>query len=200
MAILLAASPIAGTGGHFGTSGAWTQQSDGRSTRHYVPGMTERRRSLFVTPFYLQMMRFNSVQQSSDVLTGIKEVGQEASAADVVALLRDHWRERVMGAWFALLFDDEQVTESVLQALSSSFGNLDSPPLAIAATVLAGPRALPSLQAYALSDSEHRWGACGFMAIAIQHLGGSSPPCDCGDSDRDNFATMLELAEQLRSN
>jgi hypothetical protein len=160
--------------------------------------MTERRQSLFVDPFYLQMMRCNSVESGRDLLPVITEAGREATAADVIALLHDPWRASVMGAWFALLFDDEQVTESVLRALSASSGSLDSPPLAVAATVLAASRALPSLQSYALSDLEHSWGACGFAAAAMQHLGAEPTPCEPKEGDRHNFREMLTLAEELR--
>lgn len=152
----------------------------------------------FVQPFYLKMMRLNSIEYGADLLPAIIEAGREATPTDVVALLNDPWRASVMGAWFALLFDDEHVTESVLQALSSSSGSLDSPPLAVAATVLAGSRALSSLQTYAIADLQYRWGACRFVAAAIHYLDGPTSPCHPGDGDERNFAAMLAVANQLR--
>jgi hypothetical protein len=160
--------------------------------------MDERRLSLFVKPFYLKMMGYNAVHYGRDLLPGIIEAGREVTAADAIALLSGQWRFSVMGAWFALLFDDEQVTRSVLQALSSSEGKLNSLSLATAATVVAGASAIPSLRQYALRDLEHNWGACGFAACAIEHLGGTVSSCDPDDDDRRALATLLAIAEQLR--
>ena len=86
--------------------------------------MAEDERIQFVQPFYLKMMRLRFIEYGADLLPAIIEAGREATPTDVVALLNDPWRASVMGAWFALLFDDEHVTESVLQALSSSSGSL----------------------------------------------------------------------------
>lgn len=117
--------------------------------------MVERRWSLLVEPFYLRMMGLNCIHYGMELLPAIIEAGREATVMDVVALLHAPWRETAMGAWFALRFDDGEVTDAVLQALVGSQGGLTSPPLAVAAILLAGPRALPSLQTYALCDLEH---------------------------------------------
>src|SRR5260370_28458397 len=86
-------------------------------------------RARFVQPFYLKMMRLNAIQYGPRLAADIVVAGRTASPADVISLLGSNWRERVMGAWFALLQADPSVTEAVLQALSTSHGSLDAPPL-----------------------------------------------------------------------
>src|SRR5688500_14801135 len=57
----------------------------------------------FVAPFYLAMMGTNAIEHAeADLLRRVVAVGRDASAGDVVWLLRGEWRPRVMGAWFSL--------------------------------------------------------------------------------------------------
>lgn len=152
-----------------------------------------------IQPFYLHMMRNNALQYGSELLPAVAEAGREATVADVVSLLSDPWRATVMGAWLALFHDDKLVNDAVLHALEASDGSLTSPPLAIAAVLLVGSDALPSLDAYAAKDTAHQMGACGFAAAAIEHLGGHTTACDPNDGDRTNFAEMLALGGRLRA-
>jgi hypothetical protein len=99
----------------------------------------------YVTPFYLHMMRVNAVQCGPALLDDIASVGADALASDVIGLLRLGWRERVMGAWYAVGVGGPDVTAAVLEALRTSGGSLDAPPLATAAVVLAGPAALDTV-------------------------------------------------------
>jgi hypothetical protein len=159
-------------------------------------------RARFVQPFYLKMMRLNAIRYGPRLAADIVAAGRTASSSDVISLLRSNWRERVMGAWFALLRDDRSVTEAVLQALSTSHGSLDAPPLAAAAVILAGARALPALETYYAADLANEWGAAGITAAAvdqlrrIQHLESRVPPPDANAIQR--FAQLIEVAEALR--
>lgn len=119
-----------------------------------------------VTPFSLKMMRENARGYGAKLLPALVKVGRTTTPQDIVALLGDHWRTRVIGAWFAVTHDDEEVTNAVLAAVRSSLGSLDSPPLATAAIVLADAQALRALQEYAAKDVTNHWGACGFVATA----------------------------------
>ncbi len=159
-------------------------------------------RARFVQPFYLKMMRLNAIQYGPRLAADIVVAGRTASPADVISLLGSNWRERVMGAWFALLQADPSVTEAVLQALSTSHGSLDAPPLAAAAVILAGAHALPALETYYAADLANEWGAAGIAAAAIDHLrriqhleSGVRPP----DANAIQwFAQLIEVAEALR--
>ena len=95
----------------------------------------------YVQPFYLKMMRTNAVEYGAALAPDIADVGRAAGPEDVIQLLRGYWRERVMGAWLSILHREPAVTAAVLQALVTSQGSLDSPPLATAAVVLAGSAA-----------------------------------------------------------
>ena len=159
---------------------------------------SDQRNEQLVAPFYLKMMRENARENGPILLPQLVAAGRRATPQDVEALLDGHWRTRVMGAWFALLQDAEGVTAGVLEALRSSLGSLDSPPLATAAVVLAGQHALPFLLEYAARDAENAWGACGFVAAAIEHIGGSCATCPPGDGDSAAFAELLALAIHLR--
>ena len=159
-------------------------------------------RARFVQPFYLKMMRLNAIRYGPRLAADIVAAGRAASPSDVISLLRSNWRERVMGAWFALLRDDPSVTEAVLQALSTSHGSLDASPLAAAAVILAGARALPALEIYYAADLANEWGAAGIAAAAVdhlrrtQHLESSVPLPDANAIQ--SFAKLIEVAEALR--
>jgi len=159
-------------------------------------------RARFVQPFYLKMMRLNAIRYGPRLAADIVAAGRATSPSDVISLLRSNWRERVMGAWFALLLDNHSVTDAVLQALSTSRGSLDAPPLAAAAVILAGVRALPALETYYAADLANEWGAAGIAAAAvdhlrrIQHLESSFPAP--GANAIQSFAKLIEVAEALR--
>jgi hypothetical protein len=159
-------------------------------------------RARFVQPFYLKMMRLNAIQYGPRLAADIVAAGRAASPSDVISLLQSNWRERVMGAWFALLHPHPSVTDAVLQALSTSRGSLDAPPLAAAAVMLAGARALPALETYYAADLTHEWGAARIAAAAVDHLrrihhleSGVPPP---GANAIQSFAQLIEIAEALR--
>jgi hypothetical protein len=151
-----------------------------------------------VDPFYLEMMRENARGNGIRLMPALLEAGRTTTTTEVIALLSDHWRTRVMGAWFAVMHDDQDVTYAVLEAVRSSLGSLDSPPLATAAVVLAGAQALPAFQEYAASDAANDWGACGFVAAAIEYVGGSCEACTPIERDSSAFTELLALAVRLR--
>lgn len=159
---------------------------------------SDQSRDGFVQPFYLKMMRQNARVYGAALLPELVEVGRTVTPEDIVALLGDHWRTKVMSAWFAVMHDDASVVSAVLGAVRSSLGSLDAPPLAIAAVVLAGADALPALQEYVARDAEYRWGACGFVAAAIEHAGGLNAVCQPTEEDRAAFAELMVLAKRLR--
>lgn len=160
--------------------------------------MEDRRRAKLIQPFYSKMMWTNAVEHGAELQAAVITVGRTTTAGEVIALLHDGWRSAVMGAWFALFHGDE-VTEALLHALVSSNGRLDSPPLATAAVVIAGTRAVPALEEYALKDAALRLGACGFAAAAIEHLLVLPLTCEPNAEDRHDFGALLTLAEGLRA-
>jgi hypothetical protein len=107
-----------------------------------------------------------------------------------------------MGAWFALLHDDQSVIEAVLRALSTSQGSLDAPPLAAAAVILAGAHALSALETYYAADLSNEWGAAGIAAAAVDHLrrihqvDSRIPPP--GENAVQQFTQLMQVAEALR--
>jgi Family of unknown function (DUF6000) len=130
--------------------------------------------SRLVTPYYGKMMRTNAVWEGArypgNLVDDLTRVGRTATSHEVIALLRSAWRERVMGAWLAVMQDDLAVTQAVLQALETSYGSLDSPPLACVAVTLAGSDALPSIERYTRNDLENRWGGADLALAAAEHL------------------------------
>lgn len=150
-----------------------------------------------VTPFYLKMMRLNAVENGLEIAPSILAASRGVTVDDVVALLRDPWRATVMGAWFGALRDEEDVVDAVLSALAGSHGSLDAPPLAVTAVLIAGERAVPALTTYLQRDSSARWGAAGFVAAAVRHLGGLTG-VEPSTRDVDDFHAMLRVASMLR--
>lgn len=150
-----------------------------------------------VKPFYLKMMGFNALTCEEEVLRLIRQVGAGLDAGAVVKLLRGEWRPRVMGAWYALLHDTHEVRQALLYSLETSAGTLTAPALATAAIALAGIEAVPSLTAYAAADVSHQYGAAGFIAAAVERLGGAAEWSAPTDQDRDNVARMQAVATRL---
>jgi hypothetical protein len=144
------------------------------------------------------MMRVNSLKADRKFLTSVAAAGRDASAEEVLFLLRDSWRPRVMGAWFALLHDDPRVPDAVLESLRSSLGSLTSPALAVAAVVLCGDGAVGALDEYLIHDLAHEWAGHGFVAAAIEHLGAVPSACKPEPRDRVEFEGLLGVAERLR--
>jgi len=89
--------------------------------------------------------------------------------------------------------------DAVLASLASSAGSLTSPPLAVVAVTLTGARALEALERYAAEDVAHGWGACGFIAAAVAHVGATTTACRPSDDDVADFGGLLEIAKVLRT-
>ena len=144
------------------------------------------------------MMGTNAIEHAeADLLRRVVAAGRDASAADVVWLLRGAWRPRVMGAWFSLLHDSEAVTLAVLQSLETSHGSLTAPPLAVAAVVLANHEAQSALAAYVAQDVLHGWGSAAFVGAAMEQLG-TRAPMEVSQRDRSDFEQMHAIAEAVR--
>ena len=153
-----------------------------------------------VDPFYLRMMRTNVVLHADGLLAEVDAAGRTVTTNEVVELLGKFWRERVMGAWFSLCCEGTaEVLPAVLQALATSQGSLDAPPLVVAAVLLGGPESIPTLNLYAERDVAAQWGACGFASAAIDSLGGSSAACSASGRDRMDFTNLLEFGRRVRS-
>ena len=153
-----------------------------------------------VKPYYLQMMRLNALQYADDLVGALRLTGRTVSSGEVVELLGRFWRERVMGAWFSLLCDDDElVLAAVLQALRTSFGSLDAPPLIVAAVVLGGSASAPAIEHYLRRDVEQNWGASGFARAACDALDGQTTDEPVTTSDRADFEALLKIAQRLRS-
>jgi hypothetical protein len=161
--------------------------------------MDRERRSALVDPYYLGMMKLNGLDADEPLLRSVAASGRTTSGAEVVALLRDAWRERVMGAWFALFHDEREVDQALARSLETATGSLTAPPLAVAAVVVLGPAARDPLAGYAVEDAAHDWGSCGFAAAALAHLDVASPACQPTDDDRQAFAGLLAVARSLTS-
>jgi hypothetical protein len=67
------------------------------------------------------------------------------------------------------------------------------------AVTLVGSRALDALEDYATQDIAHEWGACGFVAAAITHLGAVPGTCHPTDDDKADFEGLLAVAARLRA-
>jgi hypothetical protein len=142
-----------------------------------------------------------------DRLLVVFAFGADASASDVVrprlASPRLAWRERVMGAWYAIRVGGPDATAAVVDALCTSLGSLDAPPLATAAVVLACPAAVDALEHYFAADQAHDWGASGVTAAAAQYLcehhgvTTSLPPPT--PADRDVFSALVDVARRLQT-
>jgi len=161
--------------------------------------MDRERRASLVDPYYLGMMQLNGLDADESLLRSLAASGRTTSSDEVAALLRDAWRERVMGAWFALFHDERDLGEALASSLATASGSLTAPPLAVAAVVVLGTGACDALAHYAVEDAAHGWGACGFAAAALTHLDGAAAACQPTDDDRQAFTALLGVARSLAS-
>jgi hypothetical protein len=156
-----------------------------------------------VEPFYLDLMRTNAVEHGDTIVGAVAGVGRATEAEDVIRLLGYAWRERVMGAWLALFSGTSAVRGAVLDALATSHGALDAPPLATAAVVLAGPDALGALVQYHAADKANEWGAADLIAAAGRHLaeelGAANRLPPPSEEARETFRKLLDFASRLQA-
>jgi len=164
-------------------------------------------RTRFVQPFYLAMMNTNAIVLGPDTYTGdlvadVRTAAREATPEQVIRLLQGEWRQRVMGAWLAVVNSDPVIDAAVLRSLETSAGYLTSPPLAAVAVTLVGPAALPSIEHYARQDLEKGWGGARMALAAAEHLSPGYPAANGLSSpsqeDRDKFANLLDVARRIR--
>lgn len=161
--------------------------------------MKDRRRDALVARFYLHMMGTNMLNIDAGLLSAFVDLGSQTTVDEVVALLGRPWRETAMGAWYSLFHDPEDVGSALRLALRASQGRLTSPALSVAAVVMVGPAAIPSLRDYISSDLAHQWGASGFAAAAVEHLGAYAENCEPNEVDRAEFSELLTAALAIRA-
>lgn len=150
-------------------------------------------------PFYLKMMGLNALRNADALWDDLIRAGRGVTEAEVKQLLApDHWRPVVMGSWFSLKFGRDQIGGNLLGALGLCGGTLTAPPLSVAAAIVIGEDAAPTLVDYIERDLERQYGAAKFVAALVEELGGDAtvPP---DDRDRSGLVSMLDVAHRLRS-
>lgn len=149
-------------------------------------------------PFYLKMMGLNALRNADVLWNDLTSAGRSVTVADVKQLLApDHWRPVVMGSWFSLKFGRDQVGSDLLNAIALCRGTLTAPPLSVAAAIVIGADAAPTLIDYVERDLEGQYGAASFVAAVVNELGVDAT---LSPSDRDQSAlgSMLDVAQRLR--
>ncbi|MDQ0372609.1 hypothetical protein [Cellulomonas humilata] len=146
-----------------------------------------------VQPFYLKMMGLNATSADPASLAAVRAAASGVTLEQVLRLLHDSWRERVMGAWYSLTFPHEQVGDGLAQSMRTSAGSLTAPALATACVVL-GASAAPALRAYIANAPAD--GSPGFVSAALEHVGGE-PVLRAQQQDRDALSGMLAVARVL---
>jgi hypothetical protein len=158
-----------------------------------------------VKPFYLDMMGLNALRVVDELWLSIVAAGRAVVVSEVSWMLgTGQWRPVVMGAWFSVAVPPELVRDDLLAAMSQSRGSLTAPPLAAAATVVAGPAAVPAMIAYIdfIMAPTRRDGSEDVVAAAVEHLGAESPlaPTESGRrAFHDIHGVAMRLHEDSRA-
>lgn len=158
-----------------------------------------------VKPFYLDMMGLNGLRIMDELWVSMIAAGRTVTVSEVSWMLgTGHWRPVVMGAWFSVAVPAESVRDDLLAAMSQSQGSLTAPPLAAAATVVAGPAAVPAMIAYIdfIMAPTRRDGSEDVVAAAVEYLGAESPlaPTDRGRlAFHDIHGVAMRLQEDSRA-
>jgi len=154
-----------------------------------------------VKPFYLNMMGMNALDLAEDFWARVVAAGRTVTAGEVRWMLRSgHWRPVVMGAWFSLAVARDSITDHLLAAMSESKGSLTAPPLAVAATLVAGSAAVPAMTNYIdfmTAVPSRADGSEIIVGAAVEYLG-SSPSVVPPDTARQWFRDLHEVAAELR--
>jgi len=149
-------------------------------------------------PFYLKMMGLNAPHNTDALWDDLTRAGGGATEAEVKKLLApDHWRPVVMGSWFSLKFGRDQVGGALVSAVGLCGGTLTAPPLSVAAAIVIGKDAAPTLLDYIERDLERQYGAAKFVAAVVEELG-ADVTVSPDDRDRSALVSMLEVARRLR--
>jgi hypothetical protein len=155
--------------------------------------------STFVKPFYLKMMGLNALRTADDLWVDLVAAGRTVTMREVSWMLRaGQWRPVVMGAWFSVAVAVEQVRDDLTAAMSQSQGSLTAPPLAAAATVVAGKAAVPAMNTYIefMTASAFRDGSENVVAAAVEHLDAETSVVPT-DEGRRAFRGIHDVATRL---
>lgn len=76
----------------------------------------------YVRPFYLELMGFNAVNASDDLVAKVRRRSRRLSATRIGQLLQMHWRPRAMGAWYAIAVQDSSLSADVHDSLQTCQG------------------------------------------------------------------------------
>lgn len=120
----------------------------------------------FVKPHYMRLMGLGALRHGLADAPEVRRLAGLLPPSRVNELLAADWRERVVGAWYAVAHPTPAVRAAVLRSLETSAGSLTAPPLATAAVFLNGSAALPALCTY---------GSGRFVAAVIETFGGPTP-------------------------
>jgi hypothetical protein len=156
----------------------------------------------YVAPFYLDMMMGHAIASAPKLAPSIRSASSELAEVDVVAMLKGHWRPRVMGAWYATLKPGWAVASAVLDAVATTQGALDALALATAAVVLGGPYAARSLEIGHWNLPSDDADIADVFCAAALHIGAQgSPLCRLpmpSHGARQHFAELLKVVDVLR--
>ncbi|MFI5843750.1 hypothetical protein ACIA8K_29015 [Catenuloplanes sp. NPDC051500] len=145
-------------------------------------------------------MGLNGLRIDDETWGRLVAASRTVTADDVGSLLRvGAWRPVVMGAWFSLTVPAELIHDDLITATARSQGSLTAPPLAAAATVVAGADVVPAMLAYLdfIMEPTRRDGSEHVVASAVEHLG-ARPPIAPTEEGRRAFRDIHNLAMRLR--
>ena len=150
-----------------------------------------------VVPFYLQMMGEAALTEGRPLLPEIARVAEDTTPREVAALLGQRWRPCVMGAWLSVRYRGRCIEDALLASIGKPRGqeSLTAAPLAMAACLVVGDRAVSALLAYVTQEL----GPHGPIASALEHLGAPVPGARASLRDREMFEQMLQLGQELQS-
>lgn len=166
--------------------------------REVDPGL----RDVFVMPFYLAMTSLHRLPVEEQLLDRVARAATVLTESDVVRLLNStNWRDQVMGAWYALAQPlSGDVRRAVLETLATRCGGLlTSPPLAMAAVILAGRDGVPAIVSHVERTEIHGYGDAGICAAAAEFAlpGERSPLPPPSQKDRAEFGNLIHIAARF---
>ena len=168
--------------------------------RRQREAMLHKIESNLVKPFYLKMMGLNGLRVSDEFWAGMVAASRVVTVSEVNWMLSTGtWRPVVMGAWFSVAVPAESVRDNLLAAMAQSHGSLTAPPLAAAATIVAGPVAVPSMTAYLeyIMAPTRRDGSEDVVAAAMEYVGAKPALAPTGQG-RQTFHDIARVAMRLR--
>ncbi len=153
----------------------------------------------YLLPYYLCWMGIGGQRdEARRLVPEVRERAAELSLEDIAEMTQMNWRMQVMGIWYAVARNDEQLSRPLHRAFDVCFGTLTAPALTAAVLTYPDTTTEAVLGAYRDRDLRHGYGSAGVVDAALRRLGSELAPAEATPEDA-VVDGLLETVRLLRA-